>query len=200
MRHQLGLVLSEHLGEFEEAVAVFEDACALRPGERHLRVHLFEALHQAGELPRALAVADALLAEGLLDADTASRVAWNLGTHPDPLRRDAEASLRYARHATERMERDPNAWSTLGVLAFEAGAWSECVNALERSVELLGEGSAFPWYYLAACHAELGEGEAARARFESAARWQREQAPHNAELAALEARARAALTRAGLLP
>jgi Tfp pilus assembly protein PilF len=89
-------------------------------------------------------------------------LAWLLLTGPKPLRNPEEA-LPLARKALELAPRDPRYLNTLGVALYRAGKPAEAVVRLEKSLATRqGKTAAFDLFFLAMCHAQLGDKEKAK--------------------------------------
>src|SRR5262249_23555897 len=99
--------------------------------------------------------------------------AWELATGPAE-QRDPARALRLAQQAVEQ-EKSALHLNTLGVALYRNGRYREAKVALQKSLELSkGETAAFDLYFLAMCHARLGEREEARRCFDRAVRWVKE--------------------------
>jgi alkane 1-monooxygenase len=98
-------------------------------------------------------------------------LAWLLLTGPKELRDPAQA-LPQARKAVEL---DPEQFlyhNTLGVAQYRNGLYPEAISTLEKSLKArLGKFDGFDLFFLAMCHARLGEPAKARECFDRAMKW-----------------------------
>jgi hypothetical protein len=117
-------------------------------------------------------------AEGLNDR------AWELLTGPAGQRDPAQA-LRLIEQAVKQAPKDSYLLNTLGVAQYRNGQYAPAVATLERSLAAgRGQFDAFDLYFLAMCHARLGDAARARECFERATRWAESRtdlAPQHAE-------------------
>jgi uncharacterized protein HemY len=97
--------------------------------------------------------------------------AWRLVAGP-PDQRNPGRALEAIRVAAELAPDDPNILNTLGVVQYRGGQYQEAVVTLEKSLAASGGASdGFDLFFLAMCHARLGEAPRAKDRFEQAVRW-----------------------------
>jgi tetratricopeptide (TPR) repeat protein len=94
--------------------------------------------------------------------DCANDLAWLLLNHPDPASRNPGAALALCGQAVQRCPGSAVYWNTLGVAHFRAGDFKSAVIALERAMDLTGEGTPFDHVFLAMVHARLGHTEEAQ--------------------------------------
>ncbi len=100
-----------------------------------------------------------------------NNLAWLLLAGPPELRAPAEA-LRHAYRAAELADRPRVYDNTLGVALYRNGEYARAIPALERSLAAGGgETDAYDLYFLAMCHAKLGDKALAKECFERAVRW-----------------------------
>jgi WD40 repeat protein/tetratricopeptide (TPR) repeat protein len=131
------------------------------PGAHSDRAEAYLALGRAAD-----AVADLNRAAGLARETThpfiLNNIAWRLVTGP-PEARDPKRGLELARWADARRPNDPVVSNTLGVALYRAGQYADAVPVLERSLAA-GKGAhdAHDLFFLAMCHARLGDPAAAR--------------------------------------
>ena len=94
--------------------------------------------------------------------------AWVLVTGP-PGKRDPKKGLELIRKAVEIEPDEPTYLNTLGVALYRNERWTEAIAALEKSLALgKGEWSAFDLFFLAMCHAKLGDAAKAKDCFDRA--------------------------------
>jgi WD40 repeat protein/tetratricopeptide (TPR) repeat protein len=171
------------LAQAQKAIADYSLFLALAPPEDKRRAEVlfrrsnnYRALNQ-----RAGWLADLLQAVQLdLDevrefhAEVASQcngLAWQLVTGPEK-ERDPAKALPLAEKAVALMPKEPMYRNTLGVVYYRLGRYGPAVEALERSLrESKGEHAAYDLFFLALCHARLGEPSKAKEYYERAVRW-----------------------------
>jgi tetratricopeptide (TPR) repeat protein len=137
---------------------------------------------------------------GTLAAEASVRcndLAWQLANGPEK-ERDLGSALRLIGMAFKLQPDGATLWNTLGAVHYRSGRYQEAVAALERSLAVgQGQSDAFDLFFLALCHAKLGEPARARDCFDRAVKWMEEQkdlpAQHVEELKAFRAEAEAAL-------
>jgi tetratricopeptide (TPR) repeat protein len=124
--------------------------------------------------------------------------AWQLLTGP-PAERDPRRALELSRKAVEVEPGEPMYLNTLGVALYRNGRWTEAMAALEKSLAAgKGKWDAFDLFFLAMCHARVGDPARAKDCFDRAVKWvekkQKDLAPqHVEELKAFRAEAEAEL-------
>jgi serine/threonine protein kinase/tetratricopeptide (TPR) repeat protein/WD40 repeat protein len=123
--------------------------------------------------------------------------AWRLVTGP-PGERDPQRGLELIRKAVEIAGDEPLYLNTLGVALYRNSRWTEAIAALEKShAQGKGQSDAFDLFFLAMCHARLGDPAKAKDCFDRAVKWTEAQkdlpARHVEELKAFRAEAEAAL-------
>jgi WD40 repeat protein/tetratricopeptide (TPR) repeat protein len=114
--------------------------------------------------------------------------------------RDVTRGLQYAERAVRLAPTTAPYVKTLGVARYRNGQFKDAVAALEKSLELgKGEFAAFDLYFLAMCHAKLGDAARAKDCFDRAVKWSdgRQKLPpeHAEELKQFRAEAEAVLRR-----
>src|SRR5438876_592559 len=133
-----------HMKRFDEAIADLESSLALKAEQPELR--------------RFLAV-------------TCNNRAWQLLTGP-MAQRDPPAALKLAEKALTYRPEEHLYVNTLGVAQYRNGRHIEASITLAKSLALGKDTfAAFDLYFLAMCHAKLGDAAKARAYFIDAERW-----------------------------
>ena len=127
------------------------------------------------------------------DATTLNNQAWQLVTGAEKLRDPARA-LTLIQQALQREPNNAHYLNTLGVVQYRNGQYSEAVITLEKSLAMSkGESDAFDLFFLAMCHAKLGDNARAKECFNRAVRWMEAKknldAAHAQELKAFRAEA-----------
>jgi tetratricopeptide (TPR) repeat protein len=123
--------------------------------------------------------------------------AWRLLTGP-PGERDPKKALELIRKAVEVAGDEPDYLNTLGVALYRNDRWTEAVAALEKSLAAgKGRSDGFDLFFLAMCHARLGDADKAKDCFDRAVKWAETRkdlaAQHVEELKAFRAEAAAEL-------
>jgi tetratricopeptide (TPR) repeat protein len=121
-------------------------------------------------------------AAGFDDPDVQNAIAWRLATDPDPSGRDPLLAVELAQRAIAARLDDGMIWNTLGAARYRNGQPKEAMAAFEKSMELRHGGDAGDWFFLAMCHWQLGEKDAARKWYDQAVVWTDKYQPNNREL------------------
>jgi tetratricopeptide (TPR) repeat protein len=134
---------------------------------------------------------------GANDPENLYTQAWHLATGPEG-QRDPARALVLIQRAVERRPDEPALLNTLGVVQYRNAKYAEAVRTLEKSLAAgQGKTDAGDLYFLAMCHARLGEAARANAYFDRAEKWcaaQKELPPGAVEeLKAFQAEAEAVL-------
>ncbi len=102
---------------------------------------------------------------------TKNQYAWRLVTGP-PHQRDPERALQLVQQALEESSDNAMYWNTLGVIQYRKGQLKEAVATLNKSLAAGNRASdAFDLFFLAMCHARLGEPALAQDCFDRAVKW-----------------------------
>jgi uncharacterized protein HemY len=97
--------------------------------------------------------------------------AWKLVTGP-VAQRDPAKALKLIQEAVKLQPNEPTFLNTLGVVQYRNGLFKEAAATLEKSLAAgKGESDAFDLFFLAMCHAELGNPAKAKDCFERAVKW-----------------------------
>jgi WD40 repeat protein len=119
--------------------------------------------------------------------------AWRLVTGPAD-QRDPARALQLIQQAVKQKPAETMYLNTLGVVHYRSGQYKEAVAALEKSLAAgKGRYDAFDLFFLAMCHAKLGDPAKAKDCFDRAVKWVEAQknlpAQHVEELKAFRAEA-----------
>jgi tetratricopeptide (TPR) repeat protein len=123
--------------------------------------------------------------------------AWRLVIGP-PGSRDPKKALELISKAVEIAGDEPMYLNTLGVALYRNSRWTEAIDALEKSLAAgKGKWDAFNLFFLAMCHARVGDADRAKDCFDRAVKWVAAhkdlQGEHVEELRAFRAEAEAEL-------
>jgi tetratricopeptide (TPR) repeat protein len=191
----------EQLGRWERAEADFTAALARKPDDAHFldrrgrcRLHLDHFDNGIVDLERSVAVKpDQPELKKFLGIQCNNR-AWKLLIGPEKERNPSRA-YQLSETAVRFNPEQHLFVNTLGVAQYRLGRHREAVATLERSLALGKETFvAFDLYFLAMCHAKLGDAANAKACFDRAVKWHDEQrdtlsATYQRELAQFRAEA-----------
>jgi Flp pilus assembly protein TadD len=190
-------VVRAGVGQHAEAVADFTALLARYPCAARL-YELRAASQQAlGKADLARADHERARKLGVRNPVALNNEAWWLATGPQR-QRDPVRALKLIRQAVELAPNDTTFLNTLGVVQYRNGQFREAVCTLEKSLAAgRGRHDGFDLFFLAMCHARLGEPAQARDCFDRAVKWveaRRDLAEgHVEELKAFRAEAEAAL-------
>jgi tetratricopeptide (TPR) repeat protein len=179
--HQRGHALLR-LNRFEEALVDFAAASARRPLDAHLRAYhgvcLFDLKRYAPALDQLEPAfqTDPETVRAIINLDgTVNRLAWELVTGAEP-RRDMVLAARLAAFAVALSPGEQMSLNTLGVALYRAGKFAEAIEPLEKSLKAgKGQFDGFDLFFLSMAHHRLGQGAEARACFDRAMHWLRDQ-------------------------
>jgi WD40 repeat protein len=100
-----------------------------------------------------------------------NNLAWGLVTGPAE-RRDPVRALKLIEEALKQQPENADILNTLGVVRYRNGQYAQAVVTLEKSLRITkGEFAAFDLFFLAMCHAKLGDPAKAKACFDRAVKW-----------------------------
>lgn len=160
----------EELNQPRLAVEDFTAALELKPDDVHLLQVRAKNHVQLKQYDRAITDLRRALAIGTEHA-TLNSLAWILVTGPIELRNNEEG-LRLAQRAVEVNNANPLYLTTLGIAQYRAGKYREAVETLERGLTLdRGSRDGYNLFFLAMCHASLGDMDGARSRLKQAIEW-----------------------------
>jgi tetratricopeptide (TPR) repeat protein len=129
-------VLYRRLGEFERAIAHFEEAIRLAPGDVEARLRLGGAHQDRGNAMEALRWYRLALQRGGDDPAAIKTLAWFLATQPrDDLRDGAEAGRLAERARVVTEGRDPEAMVVLAAALAESGRFDDARMLLSPLLE-----------------------------------------------------------------
>jgi uncharacterized protein HemY len=128
-------------------------------------------------------------------------LAWRYVTGPEK-QRDPHKALPLAQKAVKLTPDQWHYWNTLGVVYYRLGQYPEAIEKLQHSLSAgKGEAAAYDLFFLAMCHARLGDAAQAKDCYDRAVHWVQEQqsrlrAEDKKELDAFRAEAEPVLQRA----
>ncbi len=185
---------------FAEAAADFTtviQASPFFPSLYERRAACYEAL---GKADLAKADRERYVKLGGRNPTTLNTHAWQLAIGP-VAQRDPVKALELIKEAIKQQPGNALFLNTLGVVQYRNGQYKEAVATLEKSLAAgQGNSDAFDLFFLAMCHARLGDAAQARDCFDRAVRWRQGQknlsANYTAELTAFQTEAEALLAPA----
>jgi serine/threonine protein kinase/WD40 repeat protein len=123
--------------------------------------------------------------------------AWRLVTGPDG-QRDPARAMQLIRDAVKGETENAMFLNTLGLVQYRNGQYREALDTLEKSLAAgKGQSAGFDLFFLAMCHAKLGDAAKAKDCFERAVKWTEAQknlpAQHAGELKAFRVEAEGVL-------
>jgi serine/threonine protein kinase/tetratricopeptide (TPR) repeat protein len=169
------------LGQLQKAEEDFSRAIELSPSHWEGWYQRARLYHQQHEPEKAQAdIANA--ATFANDPGAQNAIAWYMATDPDPTWRNAKLAVDLAERAIAARPGDGMIWNTVGAARYRNGQWKDAVLAFEKSIELRKGGDANDWFFVAMCHWQLGERDAARKSYDKAVEWTEKHQPRNPEL------------------
>ena len=162
------------LGRFPEALADLAPLIPRHPQDPALYELRSQVHDRLGHREQALADMKRAVASPLANAQYYNNLAWRLATGPVALR-DPEQALVLARKAVAMTPGSAIYLNSLGVALYRNGQYGEAIATLERSLAAgKGQSDAFDLFFLAMARHRLGQIAQARADFDRAVRWRRE--------------------------
>jgi tetratricopeptide (TPR) repeat protein len=116
------------------------------------------------------------------DAEVLNQLSWFLCSCPAEQCRDAHLGVMLAQKAVARKPEAGAFWNTLGLAEYRAGNWDAAVGALEKSIELKGEGDCVDRLFMAMASWQLGDKRKAQESYREALRWMKKFGPATLEL------------------
>jgi tetratricopeptide (TPR) repeat protein len=156
---------------YEEAAADYTSLIATYPSHSlfyQWRGDCYEAL---GKRDLAKADREKVLQFGAQSATTLNNQAWRLVAGPEG-DRDPTRALELIQAAIKHQPENATFLNTLGVVQYRNGQYKEALASLEKSLAARqGHQDGFDLFFLAMCHAQLGDMPKARACQDRAVRW-----------------------------
>jgi serine/threonine protein kinase/tetratricopeptide (TPR) repeat protein len=172
---QLRAIANHSRTHDDEAVADFTPLIEAEPQLPRLYEQRAACYEVLGKLELARADHDKALKLGASDPQTLNDQAWHLVTGPAG-QRDPAKALPLIQRALEQQPDNAALLNTLGVVQYRNANYAEAVRALEKSLAAeKGRFDAFNLYFLAMCHAKLGNAGKAKDCYDRAVRWVEEQ-------------------------
>jgi tetratricopeptide (TPR) repeat protein/WD40 repeat protein len=185
--------LNEALHRYGDAGADFSASLKREPNDpRHLACRA-SAYLMLGQHADAAADCRKSLEVNAEQAGPNWALAWIHANGPAPFR-DPRKALPFAQRAVALEAKVSRHHHVLGVVYYRLGRWKEAVGAFERGLEMRGgKTTAYYDFFLAMCHAKLGDPARAKDCFDRAVKWTAGQkglpARHAEELKAFRAEA-----------
>ncbi len=118
--------------------------------------------------------------------DCTNDLAWLLLNREEPSTESRQLAAELAAQATEADPGCGTYWNTLGAALYKIGDATGCIDAIERSIALSEEGTAFDYLYFALCHARLGHEHFAHLWHSRARSWIEEHGARSPDLIGLD--------------
>jgi eukaryotic-like serine/threonine-protein kinase len=185
--------VNERLGRYRDAVADFGAALQGQPNDAHLLACRGENYRLIGRHAKAAADCQKSLDLQNNQAGPNRNLAWIHANGPSEFR-DLGKALSFAQRAVAIEANVSANHHCLGLVYYRMGRWNEAVRAFEKGLEVRkGQTTAYYEFFLAMCHAQLGDAGKAKDCFDRAVKWVASQknlsAQHQAELKAFRAEA-----------
>jgi tetratricopeptide (TPR) repeat protein len=169
-------------GRPEEAVTCFRKVIKIDPSNAGAYNGLGVALTRQGQWREGIAAFEKASRLGPGEPVIHTNLAWWLTSCPDQQLRDPRRAGEAAAKAVKLAPQSAMAWQVSGWAHYRARAWKDSIAALEKSVALEGEASAWQGFFLAMAHWRLGNKLDAREWYDRALRWMAEHAPQDDHL------------------
>jgi eukaryotic-like serine/threonine-protein kinase len=162
------------MGRYDQAIADYTRALAIRPGDPRIRGGRGEAYLSKKEYARGFADCEASLAALTDQGSLLNNLAWVYCNGPPPFRDPARA-LVHARRAVRLSPAIGTYHNTLGVALYRSGQYREAVTELDTSLAAGSQADApYDLFFLAMCRVRLGDTARANVDFERACHLQAE--------------------------
>jgi tetratricopeptide (TPR) repeat protein len=146
-------------------------AIAANPNDANLHRQRAAAYQSLGQHEKAIADLEKSLEDKPEQAEVCNTLAWLYATGPEKLRDPGKAVL-LARRAVTLGTNEWTYHNTLGVAYYRNKQYKEAVAELETSLKGgAGRADAFDLFFLAMCHARLGDRALAKDCFDRAVKW-----------------------------
>ena len=122
---------------FKAALAAFDKALHIHPGDRRARFGMGTALIADREYVKARNVLESLAKDFPDDYTVKNNLAWLYATAADPQVRDGPRALRYAQEVVIMAPRDHHVWSTLAEAYFINEKYEDALRAANEALRLL---------------------------------------------------------------
>jgi Tfp pilus assembly protein PilF len=163
------------LREWRPAIDDFSMVLTLLPSDAKTRVRaLVQRSYNYGQIKDYSRTLDDLQQALKLDPDdlqACNNLAWLYATGPENLR-SPELALPLAQKAVDKAANKWEFLNTLGVVFYRLGKYEQAIATLERSLrEGNNQAAAFDLFFLAMCHARLGDAAKAQDCYDRAVQW-----------------------------
>jgi tetratricopeptide (TPR) repeat protein len=169
--HHLRAHAYERLGRYADAASDFSAALKRRPKDPHFLTCRGEAYRLLDRHAEAVADCRKSLEVRAEQAGPNATLAWIHANGPAPFR-DPRKALPFAQRAVALEPKVSRNHHALGLAYYRLGRWKEAVRSFERGLELRGgQTTAYYDFFLAMCHARLGDPAKAKDCFDRAVKW-----------------------------
>src|SRR5262249_27278862 len=125
-------------GELDEAIALYRKIIALNPCYVWAYLGHAEALQAQGRQDKAIALLSEASESRPNDMEFLNELAWFLATSDRLELRLPSWAVELAKRVVGLAPKQAACWTTLGVAQYRAGHWIDAIEALNRSMSLLG--------------------------------------------------------------